>query len=199
MASGSERVRVENHTSTAPDNNELVVVDSFSLRQSLGNLPVAPRAKFARQVRSLRRRERQGRQREGEVGPPHPRVLAEKGHEDVTVWPEGRMFLVVSSEFATLLRNPTRHGLRRGSFHYRERTTPGERRSSSRSSEGRVEETRRRQDGARPRRCGNGCPLSLAPGGTVVRPRGQFAASHARNLALEQRVRARHGPCSLLE
>ena len=39
---------------------------------------------------------------------------------DVSVWPSARPFLVVSSEFAGRLRGTTRHGLARGTFHYRE-------------------------------------------------------------------------------
>lgn len=39
---------------------------------------------------------------------------------DVPGWPPGRSFLVVSSEFASRLREPTRHGLRLGLFHYDE-------------------------------------------------------------------------------
>lgn len=37
---------------------------------------------------------------------------------DVSQWPKGRSFLVVSSEFATRLRGGKRHGLGRGAFHY---------------------------------------------------------------------------------
>lgn len=42
------------------------------------------------------------------------------GDSMVSGWPTGRSHLVVSSEFAERLRKHTRHGLRRGVFHYRE-------------------------------------------------------------------------------
>ena len=37
---------------------------------------------------------------------------------EIPGWPDGRHFLVVSSEFARRLQKPTRHGLRLGLFHY---------------------------------------------------------------------------------
>ncbi len=40
------------------------------------------------------------------------------GDDEVPGWPDGRHFLVVSSEFAQRLQSPTRHGLRLGLFHY---------------------------------------------------------------------------------
>src|SRR5439155_1440020 len=40
-------------------------------------------------------------------------------------WPEARCFLVVSADFAERLRSPSRHGLRRGLFHYEERLADG--------------------------------------------------------------------------
>jgi hypothetical protein len=43
---------------------------------------------------------------------------------DPTAWPEGRVFLVVGPEFATRLRKATRHGLKRGAFHYVEFKAP---------------------------------------------------------------------------
>ncbi|MCK6531802.1 MAG: hypothetical protein L6Q84_02430 [Polyangiaceae bacterium] len=46
-------------------------------------------------------------------------VLPEDG-SDVSGWPSGRCHLVVSEEFARRLREPTRHGLRLGLFHYAE-------------------------------------------------------------------------------
>lgn len=42
------------------------------------------------------------------------------------VWPNGRLFLVVSTEFAERLRRPTRHGLRAKKFHYREVKSEGQ-------------------------------------------------------------------------
>ncbi len=44
---------------------------------------------------------------------------------DALTWPSARLFLVVSSEFATRLRRPDRHGLKRGSFHYRNHDLEG--------------------------------------------------------------------------